>query len=111
MNRFKGTKGEWHACCKTNLPHFLFAGEGGTVICGFHTKQDDGTELPIKEVQANARLIEASPDLLEALQGFLNLKDIVSYPEFTPQCEHGEAQAVSNALNKAQLAINKALGL
>jgi hypothetical protein len=76
---FKGTKGKWHACCKSNKPHFLFAGEGEVVLCSFYQEQDDGTELPLKEVQANARLIECAPEMLEMLQYFVkeNMLSIV----------------------------------
>ncbi len=69
---FKGTKGPWYACCKNSKPHFLFADETDITICAFYQKQDDGTELPLEEGQANAKLIESAPDLLEALQVYLN---------------------------------------
>lgn len=66
--KFKGTGGEWFACCTSAKPHFLFAFDGEVTICAFHQKQDDGTELPLEEVQANAKLIQIAPEMLKMLQ-------------------------------------------
>lgn len=65
------TKGEWSACCLDKNPHYVFAGEA--IICAMRhndpieTRYDKDEEpLTIDECIANARLIQAAPDLLEA---------------------------------------------
>lgn len=94
---FRGTQGRWFACCKKYTPHFLFANEGETTICGFHQSQDDGINLPIEEVQANARLIESSKDLLDICI------------DFVEKVERGEAKSV-RTYNRMKEVIAKVLG-
>ena len=67
----KHTQGEWWACCTESTPHFVFQENGEISICSIIKKQDDGTETPIEEVRANAKLIAAAPKLL---QGLIDLK-------------------------------------
>jgi hypothetical protein len=58
-----------------------------------------------KQIQseADASLIAAAPDLLEAVQSFLNWSDSVYYGEDT-------SRELENAKDKARAAINKAIG-
>jgi hypothetical protein len=51
-----------------------------------------------EQLQANARLIAAAPDLLEALRGVLGYADLCSVPAAQPACV------------KARAAISKATG-
>jgi len=95
MSEFKGTKGEWFACCAETKPHYLFSNDGEVTICGFIKKQDDGTVLSDEEVRSNAKLISCAPEMLEAL------KDMVSFAEF-----HGYTS--STEINNARVIIKKA---
>lgn len=85
---FKGTKSEW----KIQEPYNTFVyGSGGKLIC--QIKYDPFSEESI----ANARLISASPELLDALHVcWASLKTYGDHPLIDKQCK---------------LAINKALGL
>jgi len=86
---FKGTKSEW----KIQEPYNTFVyGSEGKLIC--QIKYDPFSE----ESLANARLIAAAPELLEALQlVFVHAKVIINE-------NHSDYK-------KAVKAINKALGL
>ena len=68
----KYSKGKWFACCLDAKPHFVFAGEGEKTICSmFHNDPIDPNYnqlediLTIEECRANAKLIQAAPDLFE----------------------------------------------
>ena len=101
----KHSKGEWFACCLDAKPHFVFAGEGEKTICAM-SHNDPNEEkyeklmdtVTVEECRANARLIQAAPDLLEALQDI-----IASYDG----SENNEVSWVD--IDKARLAINKAI--
>lgn len=62
---FKGTKGDWATGLFPNLnhPHRTVLTEDGVEICTIH--------LDNEEVRANAKVMAASKDLLEALQELL----------------------------------------
>ena len=103
MKTFKGTKGEWWACCTDDdrTSHYVFVGDGEATICAMRSNdksekhfEANSYELSILERNANAKLIAAAPDLLEALQ------DLVKF------CEENETGA---ELELAENAINKAL--
>lgn len=96
------TKGKWFACCKSAKPHFLFANNGETTICGFHQSQDDGTDLPLEEVQANAKLIEKAPLLLEMLQ------ELVNQIETFTKGSIGEMEYFETEIKQAKQLINSA---
>ncbi len=95
MKEFKGTKGEWFACCLEDKPHFLFANETETTICAFCQKQDLGKDLTLEEVVANAKLIAAAPELLEALQ------ELLKWTSHFPPAMNIEIEKANNAINKA----------
>ena len=80
---FQGTKGEWFACCLEDKPHYLFSKEGEVTICGFYKIQDDGNELPIEEVRANALLISKAPEMLEMLNKLLEHYEDVLKGDFS----------------------------
>ena len=97
MKDLKHTKGEWYSCCTSSKPHFTFAGEE-KVVCSIIQKQEMCEDLPLEEVQANAKLISAAPDLLEALQELIDLNN------------NEEKQGIKswhNAFGKAEEAIKK----
>ena len=77
---FKGTKGNWWACClgKGNKSHYVFGHDGqGGAVCAMlsndpiidkeHYEHLEET-ITNKERQANAQLIATAPELLESLQ-------------------------------------------
>jgi hypothetical protein len=69
---FKGTKGNWWSCCIKKTPHYVFAAEGETTICGFYKKQYLRDDLSDEELRANALLISKSPEILEMLSFWVN---------------------------------------
>ncbi len=78
MNDFKGSKGDWYACCSGDgsKSHFVFANEEATVCAMMSNDPDDKESefgsmegvVTVNERQANARLIAAAPTMLKALQ-------------------------------------------
>lgn len=95
MKEFKGTKSEW----KIQEPYNTFVyGSDGKLIC--QIKYDPFSE----ESTANAQLIAAAPELLNALQALMD--GVANLPPLT---------AIEGILEKqykqAEKAINKALGL
>lgn len=57
--------------------------------------------IPIKEVEANARLISAAPELLAALERIVQLNELL--PEDSPsRLSHGEAEQAIAAIKKAK---------
>jgi len=99
----KHTEGKWRACCLDNKPHFIFAGENKTICSMFC---NDPNELNYESMEgivtkeecvANAKLIAAAPEILEALIELLNL-------------DHNAIDITSkiNAESKAKYAIKKA---
>ena len=72
------------------------------IVKGDYTSKDNGC-IAHADTEANARLIAAAPDLLEALQVFLNWSDSVYYGEDT-------SRELVKAKDKARAAIAKATG-
>jgi len=74
---FKGTKGEWWACCteEGSKSHYVFSKNSESTICAMRSNDPDDKSdkfepmeeiVTVSERQANAKLIAASPDLLKA---------------------------------------------
>ena len=105
----KHTEGEWLACCldKSDVsPHYVFADEGKAVcaICvndpnvtGFEAMEP---VITVAEANANARLLQAAPELLEALDDMIRMYEAIS--------PKGGWQGV---YEMAVMARNKAMGL
>lgn len=94
MKEFKGTPGPWHYCAEE--PDWVTDSNDNIAVARV-TRYNTDAEAQ----RANARLIAAAPELLEALQRITPL-----YEALMRDCgiEHKEMIAISRA------AINKALG-
>jgi len=108
MKDFGGTKGPWEACCTSEgkKSHYVFAGSGYATVCAMNSNDpDDETgnyesmceTVTVRERQANAKLIQSAPDMLEALTDLLNTYD-----------EKG--QLLDFNVDKARKAVKRALG-
>jgi hypothetical protein len=80
------TQGEWRACCLEGYPHFVFAGEGAKCVCALMSNDPDDKDneyehleeiVTLEERQGNAALIQASPDMYEAIRDLMNVPGIV----------------------------------
>ena len=103
--KFKGTPGPWRFDEQTTLsgfPVFYIAQDDNAKYTPNYSDVSQTCSGELKHIQkANAQLIAAAPDLLEALQ--LSVKAMqegrnVSYPD------------LYGAINKARAAIAKAIG-
>lgn len=86
---FKGTKGKWQYDIEGE---FVFDVEGGNIIAAIQDIEESKHE-EYEEMDANAKLIAAAPDLLEALMELRGSAIIES----------------GDLIRKADKAINKAL--
>lgn len=98
MKEFKGTKGNWIAekdFSKEYEQHVFKINDVNETIEGLaevYSGTDDDTCREFKECEANANLIAAAPELLEALQLYVS-----------------SGAGPNEAMQKAKEAINKAL--
>ena len=97
---FKGTKGEWHVVD--------YAGYLNIQNTPFYNglNLQDCDKVGIETAYANSILMASAPDLLEALQTLVNLKNYKN--NFGKTDYYTENQPLS--WEKAEKAINKALG-
>ena len=108
----KHTKGPWNQCCAETTPHFVFADED-QAICSLRCNDPVNSDynhmegvVTNEERIANAKLIAAAPDLLEAciwaVDQFKILADKGLYPEhlLTENGGNGVMPLV-NAIKKA----------
>lgn len=68
---FKGTKGNWFACCENETPHFIFSENGYITICKPYQEQQMSDDLTDEEFRANAKLIASAPKMFNALSDFV----------------------------------------
>lgn len=68
-------------------------------------------EKHFEENKANAHLIAAAPEMLEALESVMRLQKLIEYPNDVKECHVGEAMAVSGMLQKVIRVVNKAKGI
>ena len=99
---FQGTKGEWEFGRKKGSYQYISAGNW-TDLARVVVKLR-GADFDNPEGAANAKLIAAAPELLEALQESTSwlekLKEIVSNTEYERILEYG-IDKNKNAINKA----------
>ena len=99
MNEFKGTQGPWKCLREEANKHYIRVsgtkvGERFAVANVLTPPYDDIHEREAKETRANAQLIAAAPELLEALQMIMN----------------GDFYMPKESADAARAAIAKALG-
>lgn len=97
MENLKHTPGEWWACCTKAKPHYVFTKDCELAICSIIQKQELSTDLPLEQVQANAKLIAAAPKMLDAL---LKLQYAVKHGNVKGLFED-EKKLIDNAINEA----------
>lgn len=106
MKEFRGTKGKWHVGEVGKFGTQIGGCSPNYVACAY----DGGWDRSDKEVKANAHLIAAAPELLEALQGLVAITDEslgVTWFHMNGEVAYwSEFPEVENAIR----AINKALG-
>jgi phage tail protein X len=106
MEKFKGTQGQWsqsHRETETNGNYSteVYCDRGDTIatLSWYANTEVKGVISTYRE--ANAKLIAAAPELLEALQGVVSL-----YDEISPALLSGD---IANKIINARETINKAL--
>ena len=95
------TKGPWEACSVNNLSIFSGDKSIATVYPDIYNEEWVVETIPV--AQANARLIAAAPDLLDAL--VLSLKELKEWSK-----DHGQCIGTNEAIQTAHTAIAKARG-
>ena len=68
MKEFKGTKGRWEAKYKIGCDINIRIKQDETIIADGYSF---ASGIPNEEAEANAKLIAAAPELLDALQGIM----------------------------------------
>lgn len=98
------TPGPWVASegHPSDVWHVDMPGRAWSVVVGRH---DEDFDQPVEEVQANAKLIAAAPDLLAALRLGLEWSADDGYPDdhcMVSPCERAFRQAARAAIAKAE---------
>jgi len=102
----KHTKGPWEIRDGTTVVSLSekqkrwnnYAGNPA-IICVLHEEIEDLGPIDLENYQANARLIAAAPELLEALEELCNLVDDIIQGNYKP--DGFTTQPARNAINKA----------
>ena len=99
MKEFKGTKGEWKVKVG-NWDYSVNIYSAKIHICHAYGRlnNDDEHVSSVEEMEANAKLIAAAPELLEALQIAVKNMRLADEIEFEGEISIGE-QAISKALD------------
>lgn len=103
----KHTKGKWHSCCLDNKPHFIFAGEDGKAICTIlHNDPNEPNYESMEgivtkeECVANAKLIQAAPDMLKELQHIVERINRVAIGSVGSHVSEAFCQALRDRANE-----------
>lgn len=104
MSEVKHTPGPWHQTRKH--PRQISDTRGFKIAKCLTTTKGANFEMTPAEAEANARLIAAAPDMLEALEGFVEM-----YVDFAESGDAGffDAEETPQVI-KARAAIAKAKG-
>lgn len=99
MKEFKGTPGPWRVSEKRGDLIDIRHNSNGIGAISLNLAHVVARQSWLKEAEANAKLIAAAPELLEALQRMVNKAHKQNWNDAYPE-----------ELQSAQAAINKALG-
>ena len=99
MGKFKGTPGPWRVSEKRGDLIDIRHNSNGIGAISLNLAHVVARQSWLKEAEANAKLIAAAPELLEALQRMVNKAHKQNWNDAYPE-----------ELQSAQAAINKALG-
>jgi hypothetical protein len=105
MDKFKGTPGKWIVSNRSSknqfgVKEYLIDNDRTTLGLASVYAPLFGQQTEDEEYLANAKLIAAAPELLEALAYLINCNEVMRFKSELP-----------NALEKAKEVYNKALGL
>lgn len=94
MEEFKGTRGPWFVSNEGNL---LIRDESGlSIVAKYVVYINDEEEV------ANAKLISAAPELLEALQEMVSIVKKNTYPQpDKPNSNYARAEFAESVISKA----------
>ena len=100
------TKGPWTAWIKGNTIQIDNRGGDGRNPCVVHWSGFDNSDLLASQNKANARLIAAAPDLLEAAQAFIADVDASDLDDL----DYGRGLSSSGLIERFRAAITRASG-
>jgi hypothetical protein len=104
---FKGTKGEW-TMYTANIPsineatrYSIYVGTKRVALCYEWVNHNKHEHIDIKESEANAKLIAAAPDLLEALEILIDPVTGLCADHVAHYIGNDKAYKIEQAINKA----------
>lgn len=102
----KHTPGPWAVCEDASGDTFVAAMmDSAQTICEFGCADNDSDQA---QIEADARLVAAAPDLLEALEWAT--AEIDGRTRYAPDCHYTALEQRENAIDKARAAIARARG-
>lgn len=108
MSEFKGTPGKWPMTQAGDGKRYIIGAGLVDGPDGYEVAEVYADDAPYLETLANARLIAAAPDLLEALDWAI--AEIEGRTRYEPNDIYEAEDQRENALDCARSAIAKALG-
>ena len=100
------TKGPWHVGKFNNTQYIKVYATNNDLEMICNVAQDKILHNKVQDFEANAKLIAASPDLLEAVQGLIyGIKMTIQFENPDEQHKYNEA------LRNAKASISKAVGV
>lgn len=102
MTQFKGTPGPWRVSEKHGDLIDIRHENNEPGAMSLNLAQVVARQSWLKEAEANARLIAAAPELLEALRDMVALVKSRAYPQpDKPSSDWGRAEAAEDVIRKA----------